>query len=157
MSIFLAILTRKDPRSSLSLSRERAVGGVVVMTSTVVTVSGWPDGVPLLYSQSLAGSRLCDSRSLWRSSKGGGGPTSAVSGLDLVNGGLLILLFPFFGISVEDFLLSLHILDPLLRGYVTFRREMSGLPTSRAPHVSSTGGYGSPGFLVFRHVNLDGY
>ena len=81
MPIFLAILARKDPRSSLTLSRERAVGSVVIRTPAVVTVSGWPNGVPLLYSKSLAGGGLGNSRSLWRSSDWCRGTTPAVRGL----------------------------------------------------------------------------
>ena len=144
--IFLAILAKNDPWSSLTLSWERAVGCVVIRTPTVVTISGWPDGVPLLYFGSLAGFGLCDSRSLWRSSKWCRGPTPTVSGLDLVDGGLIIFLLLFVGVSVEDLLLRLHVLDPLWTRSVTFRRKMSGLPASSTPYVSSASGHGSPGF-----------
>ena len=154
--IFLAVLAREDPWGSLTLPWERAAGCVVIRTPTVVTESGWPDGVSLLHFGSLAGSGLCASRSLGRSPKWGRGPTSAVSRLDLVNSGLIIFLFLFVGVRVEDVLLRLYILDPLLRGSVTFRREMSGLPASSAPYISSTSGYGPPRFPVFRQVNLDG-
>ena len=147
--ILLAILARKDPRSSLTLSRERAAGCVVIQTSTIVTIFGWSDGISLLYSGSLAGARVCNSRSLWRSSEWCRGLAPTVCRLDLVHRCLVVLLVLFFGVSVEYFLLRLHVLDPFWRGYAALWRKAPGLSAPSAPYVGSASGNGSPGLPGF--------
>ena len=155
MPIFLAILARKDPRSSLALSWEGAAGSVVIQAPIVIAISGWPHGIPWLRSGSRVGAGLRSPRSLRRPSEWSRGLSPTIRRLDLVNRRLFVLLFFFVRVCVEDFLLRLHVLDPFLWRSVAFRREVSGFPASSTPYVGSASGNDSPGFLVFRQVNLD--
>ena len=83
MPIFLAILARKDPRSSLALSWEGAAGSVVIQAPIVIAISGWPHGIPWLRSGSRVGAGLRSPRSLRRPSEWSRGLSPTIRRLDL--------------------------------------------------------------------------
>ena len=125
MSIFLAILAGKDPRHPLTLSRKWAIGCVVVRAFAVKAVSRWPGRVTL-NAGSLIYAGLHYPGSCGCPSEGGGGPSSSIRGLNVVNRIEILSLYSLLRIRVVDLLLRLYVLNPLLRWSVAFRREVSG-------------------------------